>query len=229
MEYKISELVAQTNVPKSTILYYIREGVLPEAKKLKSNVHRYNEEHIELIKYIKYMQQDMGSSIEQIKNILQHKNQSLSSSFTMLAPLMQTLSLVPAGAPNYTRAQFIKHYDIDTELLDQLLKDNILVLLSDDKYTDKEASIIRLVENFIEMGVEYTLLKEYVYHAKALAELECRLQVKLCAIRNDENFSTLWKIMFETLFNAKEYLFNRYTYKALFKSLKEEISNKRPS
>ena len=90
MEYKISELVAKTNVPKSTILYYIKEGLLPEAKKLKSNVHRYNEEHIELIKYIKYMQQEMGSSIEQIKSMLQQKNQSFSSSFTMLAPLMQT-------------------------------------------------------------------------------------------------------------------------------------------
>jgi len=55
LDYKISELVKKTNVPKSTILYYIREGLLPEAKKLKSNVHRYNDEHIELINYILYM------------------------------------------------------------------------------------------------------------------------------------------------------------------------------
>ncbi|HIP46854.1 MAG TPA: MerR family transcriptional regulator, partial [Campylobacterales bacterium] len=27
MEYKISELVAKTDVPKSTILYYIKEGL----------------------------------------------------------------------------------------------------------------------------------------------------------------------------------------------------------
>mgnify|MGYP000043967683 CR=1 FL=1 len=57
MEYKISELVAKTGVPKSTILYYIREGLLPEAKKIKSNVHRYSDEHIELIHYIKYMKE----------------------------------------------------------------------------------------------------------------------------------------------------------------------------
>jgi len=43
MEYKISELVEKTDVPKSTILYYIREGLLPEAKKIKSNVHRYSD------------------------------------------------------------------------------------------------------------------------------------------------------------------------------------------
>ena len=43
MEYKISEVVAITNVPKSTILYYIKEGLLPEAKKLKSNFHKYSD------------------------------------------------------------------------------------------------------------------------------------------------------------------------------------------
>ena len=103
MDYKISELVALTHVPKSTILYYIKEGLLPEAIKIKSNVHCYSEEHVELIKYIKYMQQEMGSSIEEIKGILQNKNQSMASSFSMLAPLMETLSAIPPTAKHYTK------------------------------------------------------------------------------------------------------------------------------
>lgn len=224
MEYKISELVAQTDVPKSTILYYIREGLLPEAKKLKSNVHRYNEEHIELIKYIKYMQQEMGSSNEQIKTALQHKNQSLSSSFSMLAPLMQTLSDIPAGTKHYTKEEFLEHYGFEDKLLEQLLKEEILMPLGSDDFTDKEASIIRLVEKFQEVGIEYSIIKEYVYHAKAMSELERQIQSKLCSIRSDENFSTLWKIMLDTLFNAKKYIFSRYTHKVLFKALKDEIS-----
>jgi DNA-binding transcriptional MerR regulator len=223
VEYKISELVAATGVPKSTILYYIKEGLLPEAKKLKSNVHRYNDEHLELIRYIKYMQQEIGSSIEQIKNILQHKNRSLSSSFTMLAPLMQTLGGVQAGTQHYTKAAFIEHYGTDAELLERLLHDGILVPLGDDDFTEREASIIRLIEDFSDVGVDYGVIRAYVEHARALAELECRIQTQLCDRRNDENFSTLWKVMFETLFNAKEYLFSRYTYKALFEALKEEV------
>ena len=224
MEYKISELVALTDVPKSTILYYIREGLLPEAKKLKSNVHRYNDEHIELIKYIKYMQQEMGSSNEQIKAALQQKNQSLSSSYSMLAPLMQTLSDIPAGTKHYTKAEFIEHYGFESELLEQLLEDGILVPIGDDDFTDKEASIIRLIEKFQEVGVECSVIKEYVHHAKSLSEIEHQIQLKLCSVRSDENFSTLWKIMLETLFNAKKYIFSRYTHKVLFKALKDEIS-----
>jgi DNA-binding transcriptional MerR regulator len=223
VEYKISELVAQTDVPKSTILYYIREGLLPEAKKLKSNVHRYNDEHLELIRYIRYMQEEIGSTNEQIKSALQNKNQSLSSSFSMIEPLMNTLSAIPADAVHYTKEQFAQMYDIDIELLNRLLDDDILVPISENDFTDKEATILKLITSFTEVGVDYAIIKAYVQHAKALSELEGQMQAQLCSARDDKNFSTLWKIMFETLFNAKEYLFKRHTYKVLLQSLKDEI------
>jgi len=172
LDYKISELVKKTNVPKSTILYYIREGLLPEAKKLKSNVHRYNDEHIELINYILYMKKQIGSSNEQIRYALQNKNQSLSSSFKMLEPLMNTLSAVPSNAIHYTKETFIKTYNIDKVLMEQLLKDKILIPLDSNTFTEKEASIIKLVIYFQEVGVDYEILKSYVEHAQVLSKLE---------------------------------------------------------
>jgi len=223
MEYKISELVAKTGVPKSTILYYIREGLLPEAKKIKSNVHRYSDEHIELIHYIKYMKEEIGSTNEQIKFALQNQNQSLSSSATMLQPLMNTLSDIPSDAEHFTKQQFIEYYNIDTTLLETLLHDGILLPIHEDDYTDREASLIKLVMYFKEVGIDHSVLKAYVHHAKALSELEYQMQAKLCSVRNEKNFSTLWKIMFESLFNAKTYLFNRNTYRVLLNAVKNEV------
>ncbi|MEN8726983.1 MAG: MerR family transcriptional regulator [Sulfurovum sp.] len=223
MEYKISELVAKTDVPKSTILYYIREGLLPEAKKIKSNVHRYSDEHIELIHYIKYMKEEIGSNNEQIKFALQNQNQSLSSSATMLQPLMNTLSSVPSDAKHFTKKEFIAHFDVDATLLEELLNDGILLPIHEDDYTDREASIIKLVIYFKEVGVDYSILKAYAHHAKALSELEFQMQTQLCSVRNNQNFSTLWKIMFESLFNAKTYLFNRNTYQVLLNAVKNEV------
>ncbi len=226
MDYKISELVKKTNVPKSTILYYIREGLLPEAKKLKSNVHRYNDEHIELINYILYMKEQIGSSNEQIRYALQNKNQSLSSSFKMLEPLMNTLSAVPSNAAHYTKETFIKTYSMDKTLVEQLLEDKILLPLDSDDFTEKEASIVKLVMHFQAVGVDYEILKAYVEHARALSKLEHQMQLQLCSSRSNENFPTLWKIMFETLFNAKEYIFNRHTYQVLRNAVKDEITHK---
>jgi len=219
----MSELVAKTNVPKSTILYYIKEGLLPQAIKVKANLHKYDDEHIELIKYIKYMKEEMGSSIDEIKIILKNKNDSFSSSYSMLAPLMNTLSGESATLQHYTRVEFIEHFDIDESLLNQLLSDDVLIPLNENNFTQKEASIINLVESFMEVGVDYSVLKEYVHHAKIISELEQKMQKDLCKVKNEDNFSTLWKIMFETLFSTKEYIFNRSTHKVLQQSLKDEL------
>jgi DNA-binding transcriptional MerR regulator len=225
MEYKMSEVVAKTNVPKSTILYYIKEGLLPEAKKIKHNVHKYSNDHIELIKYIKYMQESMGSSIDEIKATLEKKNDSFAGSYTMLAPLMNTLS-AESGLEHYSKKEFLEHFSIDEVLLDKLLKDEILLPLNEEEFSKKDASVITLVEHFLEVGLDYTILKEYVKHAKILSKLEKQMQESLCDLRHEENFTTLWRIMFDTLFQTKEYIFNRSTYKILFKTLKEEISKK---
>lgn len=224
MEYKISEVVAKTNVPKSTILYYIKEGLLPEAKKIKSNVHKYSDEHIELIKYIKYMQEKMGSSIDEIKLALENKNDSFSGSYSMLAPLMNTLSGESITLQHYTKSEFIEHFDIDPLLLDQLLHDNILMPLDTNDFTQKEASILNLAESFIEVGVDYSILKEYVKHAKIIAKLEQKMQKDLCAVKNEENFTTLWKITFDTLFSTKKYIFNHSTHQVLHQTLKDELT-----
>jgi len=223
MEYKISELVAKTNLPKSTILYYIREGLLPEAKKIKSNVHRYNDEHVELLRYIVYMKEQFGSSHEQIRYALQHKNQSFSTSFKMLEPLMNTLGDVPLHTKHYTKNEFVKKFAIDEKWIDTLINDKILMPLTDDDFTEKEGTLVQLILDFMKVGVSYDILKSYVHHAKALSLLEHQMQMELCATRTEKNFSTLWKIMFDTLFQAKDYIFKRHTYKILLNVLKDEI------
>jgi len=222
MEYKISQLVSLTGVPKSTILYYIREGMLPEAKKIKSNVHIYNDEHLELIKYIKYMKNNIGSTNDDIKIALKNKNSSLATSLGMIEPLMNTLSLVSINEEFYTKEEFIEHFNVDKKLLDKLQKEGVVVPLSQEQYTQRDATVIELVESFTSVGVEYEIIKTYVYHAKAIAELERKMQQQLCNVRTDDNFTTLWEILFNSLFKAKEYVFNRHTYKTFLKALKED-------
>ena len=212
-----------TGVPKSTILYYIKEGMLPKARKLKANVHRYNNEHVELLKYIRYMQEQLGSSNEQVKAALQNANRSFSSSFSMIEPLMNTLSRIPADARHYTKAEFIDTFGLNPARVEQLLADAVLMPTAPDDFTQADAAIVRLAETFESVGATPSILKTYAEHARTLAALERQMQQGLCQIRTDENFSTLWKIMFDTLFTAKPYLFNRHTYSSVLDTLKEEL------
>jgi len=223
MEYKISQLVALTGVPKSTILYYIKEGMLPEAKKLKANVHRYNDEHVERLKYIRYMQEQIGSSNDQIKAALGNANRSLSSSLSMIEPLMNTLSRVPADAEHFTKAAFIETFDLDGERVERLLESGVLLPTAPEDFTHKDAAVVRLADMFERVGVASDILETYAEHAAALAAVERKMQQALCQVRTDENFSTLWKILFETLFTAKPYIFDRTAYHAFVAALKAEL------
>lgn len=95
-----------------------------------------------------------------------------------------------------------------------------------DDFTRADAAIVRLAEMFERVGVPPGILKIYTEHARALAVLERKMQQSLCDVRTDENFSTLWKIMFETLFTAKPYIFDRTTYQTFMNALKEELKDK---
>lgn len=223
MEYKISEVVAKTGVPKSTILYYIKEGLLPEARKLKPNVHRYNDEHVERLRYIRYMKEEVGSTIEQIRAALGNANNSFSSSLSMIEPLMNTLSRIPADAVHYTKTAFIEAFGLDGALVDRLLERGVLLPTAPDDFTQKDAAVVKLAEMFARVGVAPDILDAYAEHAKALALLERQMQQSLCKVRTDENFSELWKILFETLFTAKPYLFERTAYQAFIAVLKAEL------
>lgn len=212
MHYKMSRLVELTQVPKSTILYYIKEGILPEAEKLKPNVHRYSQQHLELIRYIKYMQHGMGASISRIREILQHPDISFSSSTSMLVPLMQSLTGMSKDQPLYEKDAFLEACGIDAALLEKLIKDEIIIPLAQMRFGSKELSMVRLVKAYIDMGLEYDILYRYLYHAKMMAELEGELQQSLCGLDVErDHFEQLWKILFDTVFTAKPYLQQRQT------------------
>lgn len=66
----MAELTKQSNTSKSTILYYIKEGLLPKPQKPKPNLHLYDEICIPIISFIKYLQEQLHYSIIEIKSII---------------------------------------------------------------------------------------------------------------------------------------------------------------
>ncbi|MFH1058222.1 MAG: MerR family transcriptional regulator [Pseudomonadota bacterium] len=74
---KISELAKRTEVPKQTIHYYIRCGLLPKPRKLGSNSAEYDEAYVERIRLIKELQNDFFFPLPTIKKILwEHRGAS---------------------------------------------------------------------------------------------------------------------------------------------------------
>ncbi len=70
MSLKMATLVKESGISKSTILYYIKEGLLPSPQKPKPNVHLYDESCISILNFIKYLQEHLNYSITEIKSII---------------------------------------------------------------------------------------------------------------------------------------------------------------
>ena len=69
---KIKELVQRTQIPKETIHYYIREGLLPKPRKRCKNMADYDESYIEKIRRIKELQYNHFLPLAVIKEILKN-------------------------------------------------------------------------------------------------------------------------------------------------------------
>ena len=74
---KISELVKRTGVPKETIHFYIREGLLRKPRKSSVNSAEYNESYVDQIQLIKDLRDNYYLPIPEIKKIVKNfKKQS---------------------------------------------------------------------------------------------------------------------------------------------------------
>jgi DNA-binding transcriptional MerR regulator len=76
---KISELVERTGVPKETIHYYLREGVLRKPRKGGNNRVDYNDGYVGQIRIIKKLQEHYFLPLSVIKKIIRRQQKQSSS------------------------------------------------------------------------------------------------------------------------------------------------------
>jgi len=91
---KIGELVKRSRVPKETIHYYIRKGVLRKPRKTGINVADYNESYVDQLRLIKELQDNYFLPLSIIKKIIkEQRKQSLAdqSSFKFQAGLIRPI------------------------------------------------------------------------------------------------------------------------------------------
>jgi DNA-binding transcriptional MerR regulator len=81
---KISQLVKRTGVPKETIHFYIREGLLRKPRKSGVNAAEYNEGYVDQIQLIKDLRDNYYLPIPEIKKIVKD--------FKKLSPSDQAVS-----------------------------------------------------------------------------------------------------------------------------------------
>ncbi len=218
MAIKMNELVKLTDTPKSTILFYVKEGLLAQPQKPKPNLHLYDESCIEIIKFIKYLQHNFGSSINEIKSIVNGGNFNFERGFEAI---LETLSMIMGSAhqSTYTESYICEQYKITLKKLEYYLEEGLL-FKRDGLFTVKELEILEILLNLERIGIEMKVMQTYVDHARELAKFEVDYTKKFLIKTQNKNEAV--KALFDTTLILKPYLFNMHTLKSYQES--EKIS-----
>ncbi len=208
---KLSKL---TNTPKSTILFYIKEQLLPEPEKPKPNLHLYDESCIETIEFIKYLQHNFNSSIDEIRAIMHDRDFNLKSGFQNV---LSTLNIIMGSThqKTYSDEYVYEHYDITQEKLYYYLQEELL-FKRDGLFTSKDLDILKTLIDLERVGIDMDILKTYVKHARKLAQIEVEYAKDF--LKKADNTDKAVKALFDTTLILKPYLFNMHTVKSYQKS-----------
>ncbi|MEA1954856.1 MAG: MerR family transcriptional regulator [Campylobacterota bacterium] len=211
MQLKMKELMLQSEESKSTILYYVKEGLLPQPSKPKPNVHLYDASCVQILKFIKYLQHNFSYSISEIKSIFTDNHFDFDGSFEMM---VRSLELISGGRENiwYNKEDFLEHAQIDEERL-QSYQSRGYLFEQEKGFSTKEVEIAEILERAKDLGLDFTLLDDYVSDAKVLAKKENIMGSKLLK-SSEETHDRRYELLFDLILKLKPYIFNMHTVQA---------------
>ncbi len=208
MALKMKELMALSDESKSTILYYIKEGLLPEPSKPKPNVHLYDESCVQILKFIKYLQHNFSYSIAEIKSIFENNQFDFDGSFEMM---VRSLELISGGRDNtwYDKQAFLSLLSMDEEKLKSYQEKGYLFERAKG-FSSKEVEIAEILGRAESLGLDCALLDAYVSDAKVLAQKENEVGSKL--LQDDTvSHDARYELLFDLVLTLKPYIFNMHT------------------
>lgn len=182
---KMKELEARTGVGRETIRYYIREGLLPEPERPKTNVAIYSEEHVRRLELIRTLQRERFLPLGIIRRLIEHAGgrepDRVPGLFGLEFMLAARLGAESSRAPMEAE-KVAAESRIPIDEIRRMGDEGIITLIEDAAgklmMSAHDAAILHTWGHILALGfsreVGYTIdtLREYYEAAEALAELE---------------------------------------------------------
>jgi DNA-binding transcriptional MerR regulator len=206
MSIKMATLMNSTGETRSTLLFYVKEGLLKEPQKPKPNVHLYEDDSIQRVRLIKTLQNQLHYSITQIKQVFNDNQFDFNSG---VEDLVQKLDLFTGVKERRYKSlgDALEVYDLDKKTILSYVDDGILEM-HDGFFSDSSWKSIQILNDIKEYSKAPKLLKHYLKHAKELASLEFELAKEL--IEKDKT-NHAQELFLDLILNLKPYIFNLQT------------------
>lgn len=174
---RMKELVDATGVPKSTILHYLNQGLLPEPQKTSPNMAYYDPACVGRIQYIQHLQRRHRLSLSEIKLMLAQKGQNLDFS------IFSELDTIIFGQVQDTRllnaSDFCATTGLNREQLKDLLKAKLLLPLQEDLFDPQDIGMGKMYAAISAFGLSSEVMTEYVALCEKIVDHEMAVRKRL--------------------------------------------------
>jgi DNA-binding transcriptional MerR regulator len=219
MSLKMKQLMEQTGESKSTILFYVKEGLLPEPDKPKPNLHLYDESCINIIRFIKYLQNQFSYSIAEINAVFSENRFNFGDDFSIMLKSLQIM----AGSPDakwYSLDDFLELSGLRDDELQKYIERG-LIFKQEQGFSSQELKLVSILKRAKKLGLDERLFDEYVKSAIAIAKIEYRFGAKM--LESDESrHNEHYELLFDSILTLKPYLFNMHTMQEHQKQMEQK-------
>lgn len=215
---KMKPLVEATGVPKSTILLYVRRGLLPEPVRPQPNMAYYHPSCVSRVAFIKQAQTRHRLPLAAIKGLLKEMDKGRD-----VAPLIELqTTLFSARGRLISQPAFQRATGLTADQVAMLKAARILLCVTEDRYDAEDLAVGRLLKKAFDQGLTIEDLAFYPAMAEAMVDSEIALREKYTRALSFERNAAVTLELTRIVRGLRTYVIDRVMQKRLiaFKGLK---------
>lgn len=174
---RMKKLVEATGVPKSTILHYLNQGLLPQPQKTSPNMAYYAPACIDRIQYIQHLQHRHRLSLSEIKQMLADKADNFDFS------IFSELDTIIFGQTQPNRlldaSEFCSNTGLNREQLSDLIQAKMLLPLKEGLFDPQDIGMGKMYAVVSAFGLSTGDMTEYVELCEKIVDHEMAIRRRL--------------------------------------------------
>ena len=203
---RMKELAEATGLPKSAILHYVAQGLLPEPVRTGPNMAYYDPACIERIKFIKTMQSRYAFPLGKIKTLLARQDDGKDAA--SLIELSETIFGSADGTP-LDEAAFRDATGLSVIQIEALIENGLLLPLEEGQYNEQDVTIGKIYAQGLALGIAATDMAFYAVAAKQIVDEEMRLRARFTAHLPEDQDAGLTRRLVQSARATRNYVIDR--------------------
>jgi predicted DNA-binding transcriptional regulator AlpA len=174
---RMKDLTRATGLPKSTILHYLHQGLLPDPVKTSPNMAYYDPDCIDRIKFIRHLQRHHRLSLSEIKRMMELSGDELD--FSARLELKELVFGPSRHEGLIKRDAFCKETGLTADQVRSLLRTRLLLPIEKDRFDQEDVAIGKMFARGFSRGLRTEDLTYYVEFGEKIVDHEMALRQRM--------------------------------------------------